>query len=273
MGDKAILIDTTGCTACRACQVACKQWNDLPAEDTTFFGGPGLQNPKGLSSITFTLVKFFRAGRRGVDVDRYGNWNFLKSGCMHCLYPQCKKVCDIIHRATYQDGDGAIYQDSDGFVQVNQDICKEAYCNACAAACPFGVPQADKQSIWKCTACLNRRGYTYSSTIKASDSTWLIGPELPPACVAACPTGALQYGNRSDIIAQARARARDPEVIEKFPEVNVYGDTGPFGGLRVISVLTRRPGFYSLPSKSKKNYFSAGVIKRAIKSRLHRILR
>ncbi|MGA1874648.1 MAG: 4Fe-4S dicluster domain-containing protein [bacterium] len=242
MADMAILIDTTKCTACRGCQVACKQWNDLPAEETSFFGGPGYQNPGDLSSITLTLVKFFCYGRRGADVDDYGNWQFLKYGCMHCLNPRCMKVCDTLYRA--------IYKDSDGFVQINQNLCQPAICNACTAGCPFGVPKMNGQSAVKCHACLNRRGYTYPTAIKDPASDWLAGPELAPACVAACPTGALVYGDRNEIIAKARARADDPAVREKYPEVNVYGDNGPYGGLRVISVLTREPGFYSLPPKN-----------------------
>jgi formate dehydrogenase iron-sulfur subunit len=224
---KAILIDTTKCTACRGCQVACKNWNDLPAENTSFFGGPGYQNPKGLSSITFTLLRFFGSGKKGADVDEYGNWQFLKYGCMHCMHPQCKKVCDTL---PYK----AIYQDTDGFVQINQNACKAAMgCNICMTGCPFAVPQSDGKSVWKCNACIGRRGSV-----------------LAPACVSTCPPGALRYGNRNDMIALATARAADPKVREKFPEVNVYGDTGPFGGLRVISILTRKPGFYSLPLES-----------------------
>ncbi|MEW5801650.1 MAG: 4Fe-4S dicluster domain-containing protein [bacterium] len=242
MPDKAILVDATKCTACRGCQVACKQWNDLPAEDTSFFGGPGYQNPKDLSSITYTLVRFFWSGKKGTDVDGYGNWQFLKYGCMHCKNPRCKLVCDSMYKA--------IYKDEDGFVQINQNICKPALCNACSAGCPFGIPKPDTQSVWKCTACINRRGDTYPQTIKDPDSAWLNGPELVPACVSACPTGALQYGDRSVIIAKAKSRANDPKVKAKFPEVNIYGDTGPFGGLRVVSVLTRKPGFYAFPSKS-----------------------
>lgn len=248
MSDKAILVDTTKCTACRGCQVACKQWNDLPAEDTTFFGGPGYQNPKGLSCTTFTLVRFFCGGGKGADVDVYGNWQFLKYGCMHCKHPRCKLVCDSMYKA--------IYVDSDGFVQIDQNKCKPANCNACMTGCPFGVPKPSElgapvgQSVWKCTACIDRRGQSYPGAIKASESSWLTGPGLAPACVTSCPTGALQYGDRSDIIAKATARINDPKVKEKFPEVNVYGDTGPYGGLRVISVLSRNPGFYSLPFKS-----------------------
>lgn len=247
MEDKAILIDTTKCTACRGCQVACKQWNDLPAENTTFFGGPGYQNPKGLSSITFTLVKFFWVGKREIDLDKYGNWHYLKYGCMHCLNPQCKRVCDTVHQA--------IYQDHQGFVQIDQGICKAPDCNLCTGACPFGVPKIDAHSAWKCTACLDRRipdKDTYSETVKDPASSWLIGPGTPPACVATCPTGALQYGDRSVIISMARARANSPVIKQKYPEANVYGDTGPFGGLRVISVLTKSPGFYSLPSKGTR---------------------
>ncbi|MEW6379244.1 MAG: 4Fe-4S dicluster domain-containing protein [bacterium] len=242
MGDKAILIDTTKCTACRGCQVACKNWNDLPAENTSFFGGPGYQNPKDLSSITFTLLKFFWSGKKGADVDAYGNWQFLKYGCMHCINPRCKLVCDTIHRA--------IYKDADGFVQINQGICQPANCNACMAGCPFGVPKSDGQSVRKCNACISRRGYTYPGTIKDPASSWLTGPDLAPACVSTCPSGALKYGDRNAIITLAQERAAEAKVREKFPEVNVYGDTGPFGGLRVISILTRKPGFYSLPLKS-----------------------
>lgn len=86
--NKAFLIDTTKCTGCRGCQVACKQWNQLKAEETTFFSGEGYQNPQAMSEYTFTRIKF-----RDYQKDGQNEFAFYKEMCMHCNDPACASVC------------------------------------------------------------------------------------------------------------------------------------------------------------------------------------
>jgi formate dehydrogenase iron-sulfur subunit len=246
MAEKAILVDTTKCMGCRGCQVACKQWNELPAEATTFFGGPGYQNPADVSVNTFTVVEF-HAAPGGKDLDAEGNWNFLKFQCMHCKVPLCKMACDGLYNPATPNKFAAIKVSPEGFVYVDLSRCKAklapkgcagAYGPRCVAACPYGVPkvgQVDmggyfKKVMRKCRGCFDREEYG-----------------LEPACVKSCPTDALQYGERSAIIATAVARAADAAVLAKYPNANVYGATGLYGGGHVIYVLAQPPGFYGLP--------------------------
>ncbi|MBC8478096.1 4Fe-4S dicluster domain-containing protein, partial [bacterium] len=85
---KALLIDSTLCMGCRGCQVACKEWNDLPAEPTTFFAGPGYQNPSDLSPSTWTLITYYESNNNGKMA-----WSFGKLQCMHCVDPACVTAC------------------------------------------------------------------------------------------------------------------------------------------------------------------------------------
>jgi formate dehydrogenase iron-sulfur subunit len=288
MADKAILVDTTRCMACRGCQVACKQWNNLPAAPTKrargydpggvpkwlwfqpneFFAGAGYQNPAGLDYITYRLVKFLDCGTTGDDVDAADNWHFLGFSCMHCMAPLCVEGCQW----------GAIVTDGDGFKRIKKKVCKNnnKTCTAsytqpppCRTACPFDVPRLGKvksKGTWtkfarKCNGCFNRRSKPYpyptdaagnTSQYQAGDndieSKSFIGPDLIPACVSACPTGALQYGGRAAVLSAAAAIAADPNVLATYPGANVYGKLSPNGGLRVISVLTKPPAFYGLPT-------------------------
>ncbi len=186
---KAILYDASKCTACRGCQVACKQWHDLPAEKTHNWGS--YQNPKNLSPKTWLIIRF----DEHVDENGYPLFLFNRSACFHCEDPDCAAVCPT----------GAMTVRPDGVVYVNHDLC--IGCGACADACPFGVPHIDPetQKCYKCDFCIDR-----------------IDNGLAPACVSACPTGALKYGERSELEKEALARVE--ELKQKgFPEANAYG--------------------------------------------------
>jgi formate dehydrogenase iron-sulfur subunit len=246
MTEKAIYYDTTKCTTCRACMVACKQWNSLPGvrnknkAKKQKFTGPGYQNPDNLSVNTWLMMEFHTL--LGNDRDAEGNWNFLRFACMHCTNAPCKGACD----AYYQ----AIQQSAEGFISVDLDRCKAAECATrttsgkplCVVACPFGVPRigmvdvdgdpltAKKKVMRKCRACVDRIPYG-----------------LEPACVKTCGPEALQFGDRSSIVSAAVARASDPAVLAKYPHANVYGINTPWGGSHVIYVLAQPPAFYGLP--------------------------
>jgi len=253
--------------------VACKQWNDLPAIVTDFFGGPGYQNPADLSGWCWTLVKFLTEGGKKNDLDVDDNWNFLKYQCMHCRDAACINVCEY----RWGVGTAAMKRDaSTGFVYINEPDCRNpGGCIICKTGyesmpgCPFDVPRrrpGNPPFGAKCTGCVDRvagvdyRGLggswttQYPPGIKDGSSDWLHIPGQPanddllPACVTSCPTGSLQYDTRVNIVAAATARVADADVVAKYPGVNLYGDgPGPYGGLNVITVLTRDPGWYGLP--------------------------
>ena len=170
----AILYDTTKCIGCRACQNACKEWNGNPPEP-----GPGglYDAPAGLSADTWTLIQL--AKPEGSD-----EWAFLKRQCMHCLHPACVSACPV--SALHQTEQGAVVYDSARCIG----------CRYCMVACPFGVPKFEWEKslpyIRKCTFCIDR-----------------LEDGLEPACAAACPVGALVFGKRESLIAEAENRIRN----------------------------------------------------------------
>jgi formate dehydrogenase iron-sulfur subunit len=189
---KAILFDGSRCTGCRACQVACKQWNDLPAEDTQSEGR--YQNPLRVSPDTWLVMEF----REIESSDGRVALSFRRKACMHCLEPACVSACPV----------GALYKTDEGPVLYHENRC--IGCRYCMLACPFDVPtfQWDRgviegPEIKKCTFCIDR-----------------LSAGMEPACVHTCPTEALMFGERDELIAEAEAR------IEKHPEKyvdHVYG--------------------------------------------------
>lgn len=173
--DRTFLIDTTRCTGCRSCQVACKQWNQMKAEETTFFNGEGYQNPPNLSENTLTAIKFR-------DYWKYGKneFAFHKEMCMHCNDPACVSVCPV----------SAFIKTPEGPVIYDAKRC--IGCRFCMVACPFGVPKYQWSKglplVVKCSGCYSR-----------------VKEGLIPACAKACPT-AITYGSRQEMINEANRR-------------------------------------------------------------------
>lgn len=187
---KGVLYDANKCIGCRACQVACKQWNKLPAEETTNRGT--YENPEHLSANTFTKLRF----REVEDNNGTFHWVFAKIQCMHCEDPGCVEACIV----------GALQKSEDGPVVYDDRKC--IGCRYCQVACPFGVPcfQWDENWPWirKCTFCADRQG-----------------GGLEPACVTTCPSGALVFGERDELIMEAKER------IEAHPDEyvdHIYGE-------------------------------------------------
>lgn len=181
---KSILIDTTVCTACRGCQVACKQWHDLPAEKTTNVGS--YQNPQDLLFSTYKLVRMNEE-----IIDKRLQWLFFPDQCRHCLDAPCQGTA-LDDSAIYQDGDtGAIL-----YTRETRNLDSDEIQNAC----PYNIPRAGENgTISKCDMCNDR-----------------IHNGLKPACVTACPTGAMQFGDRDDILAMAKERLA--RAKKKFPK-------------------------------------------------------
>ena len=173
--DRTFMIDLTRCTGCRACQVACKQWNQMKAEKTVFFQGAGYQNPPAMSEYTLTKIKFCDYEKNG-----HNEFAFYKEMCMHCNEPACVSVCPV----------SALIKTPEGPVVYDTKRC--IGCRFCMIACPFGVPKYQWSKalplVVKCTGCYSR--------LKAG---------LKPACAKACPS-AISYGSRTDMIKEAKRR-------------------------------------------------------------------
>ena len=141
---KAMLIDVSKCIACRACQVACKAWNDLQAEITVCAGC--YDNPTDLSPDTWNRIAFWELERDGGRVD----WVFRPVRCMHCTDAPCVRVCPT----------GALFKDSMGFTAYDESKCNG--CGYCVQFCPFDVPRLKEADLWgkgkttKCTFCQDR---------------------------------------------------------------------------------------------------------------------
>jgi formate dehydrogenase beta subunit len=213
MAEQIQLIDTSKCTGCRGCQVACKQWNQLPARQTTNDGS--YQNPPDLQANTWTLVRF----REVSEQDGRLKWTFRKDGCLHCTDATCVEVCPA--NARFRLDNGAVGTDNEKCVG----------CQACVAACPFEKSRYSEASnkAYKCNLCADR-----------------VQDGLPPACVKACPTGALKFGEKGDMLKLAYAR-----VKELGKDASVYGDKF-FGGTHLIFVLEEKVNLYdALPARPK----------------------
>lgn len=171
MASKYFLIDTTRCIACRGCQIACKQWNKLPASETKQWGT--YQNPSDLDGNTYRLVRFAEHRKDNSMV-----WYFFTDSCRHCLAPPCKKKADqIVKDAIIINDFGAvIYTAKTRELQKSAKVIKQV--------CPWSIPNWSKKQrrMVKCHMCHRR-----------------VEAGLLPACVKACPTGTLNFGEEAEI--------------------------------------------------------------------------
>jgi formate dehydrogenase iron-sulfur subunit len=187
---QGMLIDTTRCIGCRSCQAACKSWNCLPSVQTTFTETGS--NPRYLSSNTFTRIIFREVVRPEGEI----GWYFVKRQCMHCNDPACASVCPV----------GALRKNENGPVTYDDSKC--IGCRYCLMACPFQIPKFQWESavplVRKCTFCADRLA---------------IG--LSPSCAATCPTQAILFGEKSNLLKDAwhRIGARPDKYVPQ-----VYGE-------------------------------------------------
>jgi formate dehydrogenase iron-sulfur subunit len=219
-GQVAKLIDTTKCIGCKACQVACMEWNDLRDDIGTCTGH--YDNPHDLSESSWTLMRFAEYENPKGDLE----WLIRKDGCMHCEDPGCLKACP---------SPGAIVQYANGIVDFQEENC--IGCGYCVAGCPFDVPRISKKDkkAYKCTLCSDR-----------------VSVGLEPACVKSCPTGAIVFGTKDDMKQHAEERIEDLKS-RGFDQAGLYDPAG-VGGTHVMYVLHHadQPGLYSdLPDEPK----------------------
>jgi formate dehydrogenase beta subunit/formate dehydrogenase gamma subunit len=229
----AMLIDTTTCIGCKACEVACVEWNDLKVEPET--GSRMLQSFQTMPDMTpsfWNLIRFDEIpsgpDKRPAESAADGALQMLmrKDMCMHCAEPGCLVACPA---------EGAIVQFSNGIVDFQSEHC--IGCGYCMTGCPFDIPKFDPATkrVHKCTMCSDR-----------------VSNGLGPACVKACPTGCLEFGTKKEMLRRAEKRAVQVKA-DGFAHAGVYDPPG-VGGTGVVYVLHHadQPGLYGgLPKEPK----------------------
>jgi formate dehydrogenase iron-sulfur subunit len=232
--------DTTLCIGCKACEVACKQWNQLP-EDGLRLTGMSYDNTAALGASTWRHVTFVEQPVTPVGpVEHDGQagggriaWKMMSDVCKHCERAGCLEACPT----------GAILRTEHGSIYIQPDVCNG--CGYCVPACPFGVVarRDDDGRAWKCTLCYDR-----------------LQGRLEPACAKACPTDSIEFGPLDELRAKARRRAG--VLRERGVDARLYGeDAGAqpgTGGLHAFFLLTDEPEVYNLPSAPAVPTLGAG---------------
>ncbi len=222
MGQTGFFTDTTLCIGCKACEVACKQWNQLPADGYTF-SGHSYDNTLALSATTWRHVAFVEHKRPENGTGKSVDWLMMSDVCKHCTHAGCMEACPT----------GAIIRNEFGDVYVQPDICNG--CGYCVPSCPFGVIGRNHEmgTASKCTLCYDRQK---------------IGIE--PACAKACPTDSILFGDVNEL--KEKARKRVATLHERGQSAAyLYGvneDTS-VGDLNAFFLLTDKPSVYNLPEK------------------------
>ena len=209
----AKLIDVSKCIGCKACQVACMQWNDLRDEVGTTTGI--YDNPVDLTDQSWTVMRFAEYQSPEGKLE----WLIRKDGCMHCEDPGCLKACP---------SPGAIVKYGNGIVDFNSANC--IGCGYCVAGCPFNIPRISQKDnkAYKCTLCSDR-----------------VAVGLEPACVKTCPTGAIQFGAKVDMVKRGEKRVGDLKE-RGYQQAGLYNPAG-VGGTHVMYVLQHadKPNLYN----------------------------
>jgi formate dehydrogenase iron-sulfur subunit len=241
--------DTTTCIGCKACEVACKQWNDLPADGSEFRKGGSYDFTRELSATTWRHVRFIerseplqqddtdllaiaeKNGNGGVDVAeavrKMGDWIFMSDVCKHCTNAGCLDACPT----------GALIRTEHQTVVLQPDVCNG--CGYCVPACPFGVIDRDHIDgrAAKCTLCYDR-----------------LEDGLEPACAKSCPTDSIQFGPYDQLVEIAERRVAT--LHERgLDGAYLYGagdeqDDEIAGGLGAFFLLTEAPERYGLPARA-----------------------
>jgi formate dehydrogenase iron-sulfur subunit len=221
---KGFFTDTTVCIGCKACQVACHQWNQLPAKDGghTELTGDSYDNTGSLNAVDWRHVRFIEQFPEDRSQDGFlkgSRWLMMSDVCKHCVRAGCLEVCPT----------GAIIRTEFDSVYIQQDTCNG--CRACLAACPFGVVDIGSDGkAHKCTLCYDRLQHG-----------------MEPACAQACPTDSIRFGEVSELMALADRRVA--ELRAQGVPAYIYGKEEIVGGLNCFFLLVDRPEVYGLPSR------------------------
>ncbi|MGH7699646.1 MAG: 4Fe-4S dicluster domain-containing protein [Gemmatimonadales bacterium] len=227
--------DSTVCIGCKACEVACKEWNQLPAREggRPAMSGDSYDNTVRLSGTNWRHVKFIEQ----FNEDRtQARWLMISDVCKHCVQAGCLEVCPT----------GAIVRTEFDTVVIQSDVCNG--CRLCIAACPFGVIDINPASntAQKCTLCYDR-----------------LQNGLEPACSQACPTDSIRFGPISELKQLAQARVRQLHVLGET-RARLYGaDEEMLGGLNAFYLLVDEPEAYGLPRNPKlptRNLFLSSIL-------------
>lgn len=210
----AMLIDIAKCIGCKACTTACYEWNDVRADIGNDVGNYDVESAD-LSDRLWSVMRFneIETSERGIE------WLMRKDACMHCEEPACLKACP---------SPGTIVKHANGIVDINQASC--IGCGYCVSACPFNIPRVSKtdNKAYKCTMCSDR-----------------VAVGLEPACAKTCPTGAILFGSKPDMLARGEKRVADL-TQRGHAQAAVYNPQG-VGGTHVMYVLPRgdQPELYN----------------------------
>ncbi len=211
---KTFFIDTSRCTACRGCQVACKEWQGFAPNYTKQLDWGSHQNPPDLNSLNFKVVKFTEFKEKDRVI-----WNFFPDQCRHCTEPPCKLAADgnvkgavVIDKET-----GAVI-----FTGKTKKISKDGFLMM-KEYCPYNIPQRNEKTgmINKCDMCLER-----------------VEAGFVPMCVKTCPTGAMSFGERQQMLVKAMNRLGT--VKKEFPEATLLDQDS----VRVIYLITHNRKMY-----------------------------
>jgi formate dehydrogenase iron-sulfur subunit len=218
--------DATLCIGCKACEVACKEWNNLPADHLGLTGN-SYDNTGALSSNTWRHVNFIEhTVRDNAQSPFQSGWLMMSDVCKHCHNAPCLEACPT----------GALFRTEFDTVVVQQDVCNG--CGYCVPACPFGVVDVNMLDgkAHKCTLCYDR--------LKGG---------LEPACAKACPTDSINFGEIDDLRRRAERRVSELHSVGVrsaylYGVPGAPGATGDLQHLNAFFLLTDRPETYNLPA-------------------------
>ena len=206
--------DTTVCIGCKACEVACKEWNQLPGHAPQF--RDSFDNTGKLDEQNWRHVQFHERDTKAGGVA----WNMMSDVCKHCSHAACMEVCPT----------NAIVRTEFDTVYIRPDVCNG--CRDCIAACPYDVIGFNESTglAQKCTFCYDR-----------------LQKNMEPACAKVCPTQSIQFGDLAEMRQRAKARVAQLQK-QGVNEARVYGEE-EYGGLHALFLLTGAPSEYRLPDK------------------------